>query len=124
MPAWKGKTMKHVGTFILAAVALLIAGCGTLDPNISQADGTIIGIGGKANPDGTAQAAIGYFNFGGSLVPSVGPDGKAITITGHCGEQREISTIIVTNSGANGNVSAPNGVSNAFSAKAVLATGQ
>jgi hypothetical protein len=115
--------MKRVVIFAaLAAIAFVAAACGTLNPNISSADGTFIGIGGKANPDGTAEGAIGYGNFALQFVPAVDNNQKPITVTGKCGEQHELSAIIVTNNGATGGVGS-SGISNAFSAGAVVATG-
>lgn len=105
------------------ACALMLVACGTLNPNISSADGTFIGIGGKANPDGTAEGAIGYGNFGVQVVPAIDKNQKPITVVGKCGEQHELSAVIVTNNGATGGVGA-SGINNAFTAGAVIATGR
>lgn len=105
---------------IIAAFAL--AACGTLNPNISAASVTGVGIGGKANPDGTAEAWLGYGQADVQFIPAVGPDGKAITFTGHCGEQEQPSALIITNTGATGGAGAT-GLNNAFSAGVVVAGG-
>src|SRR5579863_9957738 len=100
-------------SLILIAATLFMAACGTLNPNISSADGTFIGIGGKTNPDSTLEAAIGYGNFAVQFVPAVDNNQKPITVTGKCGEQHEIAAIIVTNTAATGGVQATNGINNA-----------